>query len=268
MASGPTISWLIDGETMETVRDFIFLGSNITADGDCSHEIKRCLLLERKAVTNLDSILKNRDITLPTKVCLVKVMVFPVFTYGCDSWTIVWVPKNWCIWTVVLKKTLESSLDGTEVKQVTPKGNQPWIFTWRTDDATEAIIWPPDSKNWLIRKDSDSGKNWRQEEKGMIEDEMDGWHHWFNGHEFEQALGHCKDREGCLAAVHGVAKSQTRLWLNNYKFQDRCLSQFLALFLFLLSMISHYWNAQKANNICINESTRNEIWVEYDHCNL
>ena len=88
MASGPITSWQIDGETMETVRDFIFLGSKITADGDCSHEIKRHLLLERNAMTNLDSILKSRDITLPTKVHLVKDMVFPVVTYGCESWTL------------------------------------------------------------------------------------------------------------------------------------------------------------------------------------
>ena len=88
MVSGPITSWQIDGETMETVRDFIFLSSKITADGDCSHEIKRCLLLGRKAMTNLDSILKTRDITLSTKVCLVKTMVFPVVMYGCESWTI------------------------------------------------------------------------------------------------------------------------------------------------------------------------------------
>ena len=88
MASGPITSWHIDGETMETVADFIFLGSKITADGDCSHEIKRCLLLGRKVVTNLDSILKSTDITLPTKVCLVKAMVFPVVMYGCESWTV------------------------------------------------------------------------------------------------------------------------------------------------------------------------------------
>ena len=88
MASGPITSWQIDGETMETMTDFIFLGSKITADGDCSHEIKRRLLLGRKAMTNLDSILKNRDITLPTKVYLVKAMVFPVVMYGCESWTI------------------------------------------------------------------------------------------------------------------------------------------------------------------------------------
>ena len=88
MAPGPIISWQIDGEIMETVRDFILGGSKITADGDCSHEIKRCLLIERKVMTNLDSILKSRDITLPTKVCLVKAMVFPVVMYGCESWTV------------------------------------------------------------------------------------------------------------------------------------------------------------------------------------
>ena len=87
MASGPITSWQIDGETVETVADFILLGSKLTADGDCSHEIKRCLLLGRKVMTNLDSILKSRDITLPTKVCLVKAMVFPVVMYGCESWT-------------------------------------------------------------------------------------------------------------------------------------------------------------------------------------
>ena len=88
MASSPIISWQIDGETVETVADFIFLGSKITSDGDCSHEIKRCLLLGRKVMTNLDNIFKSRDITLPTKVCLVKAMVFPVVMYGCESWTI------------------------------------------------------------------------------------------------------------------------------------------------------------------------------------
>ena len=88
MASGPITSWQIDGETMKTVTEFLFLGSKITADGDCSHEIKRLLLLERKVMTNLDSILKSKDITLSTKVCLVKAMVFPVVMYGCESWTI------------------------------------------------------------------------------------------------------------------------------------------------------------------------------------
>ena len=110
MASGPITPWQIDGETMETVTDFILLGSKITADGDCSHEIKRRLLLGRKAMTNLGSILKSRDITLWTKICLVKAMAFPVVIYGCESWTIK-KAEHWCIWTVVLEKTLESPLD-------------------------------------------------------------------------------------------------------------------------------------------------------------
>ena len=110
-----------------------------------------------------------------------------------------WVLKNWCFWTVVLKKALESPLDSKEIKPVNPKGSQSWIFTGRTDAEAEApILWPPDVKNWLTGKDPDAGKDWRQEEKGMTEDEMVGWHHWLNGHEFEQALG-VGDGQGSLA---------------------------------------------------------------------
>ena len=125
MASGPIISWQIDGETMETVTHFIFLGSKITADGDCSHEIKRCLLSGRKAMTNLDSILKSRDITWSTKVRLVKAMVFPVVIYGCESWTI---KKAECRRTDAFElwcwRRLLSPLDGKEIQSVHPKGNQ------------------------------------------------------------------------------------------------------------------------------------------------
>ena len=133
MVSGPITSWEIDGETVETVSDFILGGSKITADGDCSHEIKRCLLLGRKVMTNLDSILKIRDSTLPTQVSLVKGMVFPVVMYGCESWTIKksWAPKNWCFWTVVLEKTLEIPSDYKKIQPVHPKGNQSWIFIGR-----------------------------------------------------------------------------------------------------------------------------------------
>ena len=120
MASGPITSWQIDRETVETVADFIFLGSKITADGNCSHEIKRHLLLGKKVMTNLDSILKNRDLTLPTKVCLVKAMVFPVVTYGCESWTIKKAERE----RMMLEKTLESPLDCKEIQPVHPKGNQ------------------------------------------------------------------------------------------------------------------------------------------------
>ena len=185
MASGPITSRQIDGETMETVTDFILEGFKITADGDCSHEIKRCLLLGRKAMTNLDSTLKSRDITLPTKVHLVKAMVFPVWMSELD-YKESWVPKNWCFWTVVLEKTLESLLDCKEIQPVHPKGNQSWIFIGRTDaEAETPIHWPPDGKNWLIGKDPDAGKDWRREVKGTTEDEMVGWHHRRDGHEFE-----------------------------------------------------------------------------------
>ena len=110
-----------------------------------------------------------------------------------------WALKNWCFWTVVLEKTLESPLDCKEIKSVNPKGNQPWIFIGRTDAKAGAPIRrPPDAKNWLIGKDPDAGKDWRQEEKGMIEDEMVWWHHWVNGHEFDQALG-VGDGQGSLA---------------------------------------------------------------------
>ena len=148
------LKWQIKGETMETVTEFIFLGFRITADGNCSHEIKRCLLLGRKAMTNLDSILKSRDITLSTKVWLVK-------DYGFSSSHVCmcelqykesWAPKNRCFWTVVLEKSLESPLDCKEIKPGNPKGNQPWIFIGRTDAEAEApILWPPVAKSqmWL-----------------------------------------------------------------------------------------------------------------------
>ena len=164
---------------MGKVSDFILGGSKT------SHEIKSHLLLERKAMTNLDSILKSRDITLPTKVCLVKAMVFLVVMYGCESWTIKesWVPKNCCFWTVVLEKTLESLLDCKEIQPVHSKGDQSWVFIGRTDVEGETpILWPPDAKSWLIGKDPDVGKDWGQEEKGTTEDEIVGWHHRLNGH--------------------------------------------------------------------------------------
>ena len=146
---------------METVTNFIFLGSKITAHGDCSHKIKRCLLLGRKAMTNLDS----KDITFMTKVRLVKAMVFPVVMWVLD-YKESWVPKNWCFWTVVLEKTLENPLDCKAIKPVSPKGNQSWIFIGRTDAEAEApMLWTPDAKSWLTGKDPDAGKDWRQEER-------------------------------------------------------------------------------------------------------
>ena len=108
-----------------------------------------------------------------------------------------WAPKNWCFQTVVLEKALEKSLDNKEIKPVNPKGNQPWIFFGRTDAEAEApILWPPDVKSWLTEKDPDAGKDWTQEEKGVTEDEMFGWHHWLNGHEFAQTLGGSEGQRG------------------------------------------------------------------------
>ena len=139
-------------------------------------KLKRRLLLGRKATTNLDRVLKSRDITLMTKVQQVKAMVFPVVMYGCESWTIKKAEhQKLMLWTVVLENTLESPLDCKEIQAVHPKGNQSCIFIGRTDAEVEAsILWPPDVKNCLIGKDPDAGKGWRWEEKGMTEDEMVG----------------------------------------------------------------------------------------------
>ena len=184
MATGPITSWQIDGETMETVIDFIFLDSKITADGDCNHEIKRCLLLRRKTMTNLDSTLKSWDTTLPTMVHLIKGIIFPVVMYGCESWPI----KKAKHWRIDAFELWWWRIDCKEIKPVNPKGNHPWIFIGRTDAKAETpILWPPDAKNWLIGKDPNAEKDWRQEENWMTEDEMVGWHHQLNGHEFEQA---------------------------------------------------------------------------------
>ena len=187
MASGPITSWQIDGETVEMVSDFIFLSSKITADGDCSHEIKRGSLIGRKVMTNLDSISKSRDITLPAKV-LCQGYGFSsghvwMWELDCEE---SWAPKNWCFWMVVLEKTLESPLDCKEVQPVHPEGDQSWVFIGRTDaEAETPMLWPPHAKSWVIGKDPDAGRDWGQEEKGATEDVMVGWHHRLDGHEFE-----------------------------------------------------------------------------------
>ena len=207
MASGPITSWEIDGETGGTVSDFIFGGSKITADGDCSHEIKRCLLLGSKVMTNLDSIFKSRDITLPTMICLVKAMVFPVVMYGCESWTVKKAEHQridafelWC-W----RRLLRAPLTARRSNQSILKEISPGISLEGTP-----LLWPPHAKRWLI------GKDWcleglGQEEKGTTEDEIAGWHHWLDGRESQWTPGVGDWQGGLACCVHGFTKSQTRL---------------------------------------------------------
>ena len=161
MASGPNTSCEIDGETVETVSDFIFLGSKIPADGDCSHEIKRCLLLGRKVMTNLDSILKSRHY-FANKAPSGQGYGFSsghvwMWELDCEE---SWAPKNWCFWTVVLEKTLESPWDCKEIQPVHPKGDQSWVFIGKTDaEAETPVLWPPHAKSWLTGKDLDAGRD-------------------------------------------------------------------------------------------------------------
>ena len=218
MASGPITSWQIDVETVETESDFIFLCSKITADGDCSHEIKRWLVTAwKESYDQPRQHIKNKDITLSTKVRLVKAMVFPGVMYGCEIWTIKKLStKEWCFWTVVLEKTLESPLDCKEIQPVHPKGDQSWVFIGRTDvEAETPILWPPDAKSWLTWKDPDAGKDWWQEEKGAREDEMVRWHHQLSGHEFGYSPG-VGDGQGGQACCNswGRKESGTTEWLN------------------------------------------------------
>ena len=207
----------IDGKTMEIVTYFIFLRSKITAGGDCCHKIKTLAPLKKSYDKPRLHIKKQRHYFVnkgPSSQ-----------SYGFSSSHVwmrelghkeSWVLKNWCFWTVELEKTLESPLDCKEIKPINPKRNQSWIFIGRTDVEAEApILWLPDAKNWLFRKYPDIGKDWRQAEKGMSEDEMVGQYHWLNGHEFEQAPG-VGDEQGSLACCSswGRKESDTTEWLN------------------------------------------------------
>ena len=176
-------SWRNSGNSE---RLYYFGGLQNHCRWDCSYEIKRRFLLGRKSMTKLDSILKSRDYFTD------KCPYSQSYSFSCRHvwmWELdhkeSWLPKNWCFWTVVLEKTLESPLDCKEIQPVYPKGDQSWVFIGRTDaEAETPILWPPDVKSWVTGKDPDAGKVWRQEEKGMTEDEMVGWHHRLNGHEF------------------------------------------------------------------------------------
>ena len=195
--------------------------------GDRSHEVKRCLLLGRKAMTNLDSILKKQRHCFTNKVPSHQSYWKNHWFSNSHVWMWEldhkesWALKNWCFWTAVLGKTLECPLDCKAIKPVHPKGNQSWIFSGTTDVEAEApILWPPDTKSWLIGKDPDAGRDWRQEEKGMTEDEMAGWHYRLNGHEFEQAPGD-DEGQGSLACYSPWShkESDTTEWLSNNNHQ-------------------------------------------------
>ena len=215
MASDLITSWQVDGEKMEMVTEFTFLGSKITVDSDCSHDIKRSLLLGRKAVSNLDSILKTKDITLPTKFHIVKDM--GISNSHEWMWELDhkegWLLKNWCFLPVVLEKTLGSPLDSKEIKPVNPKGNLPWIFIGRTD-VEGPTLW---TSLHLVQRANSLEKTLML---GKIEDRMRrGWQRmrWLDDiiDSMDMSLSKLqetlKDKEGWHSAIHGVTKSQTQL---------------------------------------------------------
>ena len=220
IASSPITSWQIDEETMKTVRNFSFLGSKITADGDCSQKIKTLALWKKSYDQSRQSIKKQRHYFADKGLYS---QSYGFSTSHIWMWELDhkggWAPKNWSLQTMVLEKTLESSLGSKEIKPVNPRGNQHWIFTGRTDGEAEApILSPPEANSWLTGKDPDAGKDWQQEEKGTTEDEMVGWHHRLDGHEFEQVPGY-DEGQGSLVCCSPCGRKESDMTegLNNKK---------------------------------------------------
>ena len=217
MASGPITSWQTDGRTMETVTDFYFLGLQNHCRWWLQPWNQKTLAPWKKSYDQPRQHIKKQshyfaDKGLSSQSCGFSSSHIQMYMDHKERWA----PKNWCFWTVVLENTLESPLDCKEIQPVHPKGDQPWMFTGRTDAEAEApILCPPDAKSWLTEKDPDAGKDWRQEEKGTTEDEMVGWRHRLHGHEFEQALG-VGDGQGSLVRCSpwGRKELDTTKWLN------------------------------------------------------
>ena len=221
MVPGPITSWQIEEEKVKVVTDFLFLGSKTTVGGDCSHETRRWLLIGRKTLTKLDSVLKSsafqRHCSADKGLCSQG--------YGLSSGHIhLWelghkegrMPKNWCLWMVVLEKTPEGLLDSKEIKPVNLKGNQTWILSGRTNAKAEVtVFWSYDMNNQLIGKVPDAGKDWGQKEKRASEEKMAGWHHQWNGHELGQTLGD-GEGQGSLACCSpwGCKELDMTEWLN------------------------------------------------------
>ena len=222
MASGAITSWEIEGEKVEVVTDFLFLGSKITGDGDCSHEI-RWLLLGRKVITNLDKCVEKQRHYSADKVSYSQGFGLPsghVHLWELDHKEGI-MPKNWCLWTVVLDKTPKSPLDSKENKPADLKGNQPWTLVEKTDVEAEAPeFWSSDMNTWFIGKVPDAGENCRQKKRAS-EDEMAGWHHWCNGHKLGQTLGDDEGQGGLVCcSPWGRKESDTIGWLNNNRELD------------------------------------------------
>ena len=215
MVSSPITSWQVEGEKVEVVTDFLLIGSKITVDGDCSHEIRRRLLLVRKAMTNLDSVLKSRDVTLPTKVRIVKAMVLLVVTYDCESWTV----KTMECWRIDVfelwgwRRLLRVPLDSTRSNQSILREISPAYLLEGL--MLKLQYFSCDANSWLIGKVPDTGKDWGQKKRAS-EDEMAGWHHRCNGHELRQSSGD-GEGQGSLSCCSpwGCKELDTTGWLKN-----------------------------------------------------